>query len=305
MPKHLTLPSKYKGLTKQKGYAELVTLPMTLMFGQPNNSTRMNIKMESMQELSGAMVEILKERSTTLDFVMRETLMDMKGFFQFESKLAYEITAVPYATLAPIRLQNIIGLKSNIHEYAKKLDEALTLAIAILEFELPSLTKLIAQLLTNKDSLTSTKPISALADLKMHTQVVGPLKDELGAMVGHEANTPYVEFGQIYFSLGEWKECNKLIFSVSNRLKKVKSKQHDKDIKNTTALLEKLIMRCQNESIPKANVEVYVKLIEETSNNIAFAGATIHMCQTLIQTFNNHNEVLKIEVDDYRKHNKS
>ena len=174
----------------------------------------------------------------------------------------------------------------------------------ILEFELPSMTKLVAQLLTDKNTLTSTKPISALADLKMHTEHVGEYKEVLAKMVGHEAKTPYVEFGQIYFSLGEWKDCNKLIADVSLRLRKIKAKKYDKEIKNTTALLDKLIMRCQEESIPKANIQTYAKLIEETSNNVAFAGATIHMCQTLIQTFQNHNDVLKLEVDDYRKHNK-
>lgn len=304
MPNFLIPASKYTGLKTAQGYTEQSTLPMTLFYGQPNNVAKMNFKLESVMDLSDAMIEVLKERSNALDFVMRETLEDIKGFFQLETKLAYEITAVPYAKLATVRLQNIVGLKANLKEYAFKLDEALTMAINVLEFELPSLTKLIAQLLTSRDALTSTRPISALADLQMYTQHVDVFKEELGKMVGHEANNPYVTFGEVYYSLGEWKDCNKLIFDVSNRLKKIKAKKYDKDIKNATGLLDKLIMRCQEESIPKTNIQVYATLIEQTSSNIAFAGATIHMCQTLIQTFQNHNEVLKVEVDDYRKHNK-
>ena len=290
---HLLIPtSKYTGIKQVKGYTELSTLPFTLMYGHPNNVAKMNIKLESVMDLTEGLIEIMKERSNALDFVMRETLSDIKGLFQFEAKLA------------PIKLQNIIGLKSNIKDYAFKLDEALKLAINILEFELPSMTKLVAQLLTNAGALTSTRPISAIADLKMHTQDVGTLKEELAQMVGHESNNPYVTFGETYYSLGEWKDCNKMIFDISNNLKKIKAKKYDKDIKNVVGLLDKLIIRCQEENIPKINIKDYATLIEETSANIAFAGAAIHMCQTLIQTFQNHNEILKVEIDDYRKHNK-
>lgn len=300
----LTVPSKIVGLTPQVGYPTLTQTPMTLMFGQPNNANNINLKLESHAELGSVLVEILKERSNSLDFVLRETMSDIKSFFSFETKLAYEITSVPYSTLAPVKLQNIIGLKSNIFEYAKKLDVALALANSILEFELPGLTKLVAQLLADKNTLTTLTPISAVSTLKMHTVDVGPLKDELAKMVGFESKNPYIEFGSIYYSLGEWKECNRLVADISKRISKIKMNKYDKDIRNTTALLDKLIIRCQGENIPKSNIEVYSKLIEETSNNVAFAGAVIHMCQTLIQTISNHNEVLKVEVDDYLKLNK-
>lgn len=300
----LNVPSKHTGLVHQANHTELSQVPMMLMFGQPKNTQHINFKMESATELSSAMVEILKERSNSLDFVLRETMADIKSFFSFETKLAYEITAVPYARLAPINLQNIIGLKSNLFDYAKKLDTALGLASTILEFELAGMTKLIAQLLTDRGSLTTRTPISAVSTLTMHTVEVGSLKEELAQMVGYESKNPYVTFGATYYSLGEWKECNALVADLSKRLGKIKATKYDKDIRNTTALLDKLIIRCQKEDIPKSNIETYAKLIEETSANVAFAGAVIHMVQTLIQTLNNHNEILKVEVDDWRKHNK-
>lgn len=298
------LDKKADSFTIPKGYTEATAMPMGLMFNQPNNTQAINFKMENINELSISMLDILKERSQTLDFVMRETMSDIKAFFAFDSKIAYEITDVPYSKLASVRLQNIIGLKANIFEYTKKLNTALDLAINILEFELNGLTKLIAQLLSNKDAITSNRPISAIADLKMHSTDVEKIKNELAAMIGHEAQQQYVEFGSIYYSLDEWKDCNRIALNISQQLKKAKLDRYAKDIKNLTALMDKLIIRIQGENIPRANIEDYSKLVEETSNNVAFAGATIHMSQTLIQTLTNHNEILKVEIDDYKKHRK-
>ena len=291
-------------ITTVTGYTQASTVPFSLMFGQPNNHAKFNLKMESIQDLSSGMMEILAERSNALNFVLTETLTDIKAFFSFDSALAYEITAVPYSRLANVRLQNIIGLKSNIYDYAKKLNSALDLSMNILENELAGLTKLVAQLLAERDALQSNRPVSAVVDLKMHTTDVDKLKNELAKMIGHEATDQYIEFGAIYFSLAEWKDCNRLVLNISQRLKKVKLEKFAKDVKNLTALMDKLIMRMEGEGIPKANVRDYSMMIEQTSNNIAFAGATVHMCQTLVQTINNHNEVLRVEVDDYKKHHK-
>ena len=287
-----------------KGYTEQTTTPMSLMFGQPQNVAKLNLKMESIQDLSTGMMDILAERSNALTFVLTETLTDIKSMFSFDSSLAYEITAVPYTRLANVRLQNIIGLKANIFDYAKKLDKALDLAADILEYELAGLTKLVAQLLAERDALQSNRPVSAVTDLKIHTNDVEKTKNELSSMIGHEAKQDYIEFGAIYFSLAEWKDCNRLVLNISQRLKKIKLEKYAKDVKNLTALMDKLIMRMEGEGIPKANVRDYSQMIEQTSNNIAFAGATVHMCQTLIQTITNHNEVLRVEIDDYKKHQK-
>ena len=295
---------KFKELSTVTGYTEASTLPMSLMFGQPNNVQYLNYKMESISELSASMGDILSDRIKVLDFTLRETISSTKAFFNLDSRLSYEIAAVPYSRLAGVRLQNIIGLKANMFDYAKKLDKALDLAVNILEFELQGLTKLVAQLLAEKDSLTSIRPISAIADLKMYSTDVDKEKVELAAMIGHDAHQQYVEFGSIYFSLGEWKECTRLVTTMSLRLKKLKLERFAKDIKNLTALMDKLIIKMDGVDIPKTNIEQYATLIEQSSNNVAFAGATIHMCQTLVQTFNNHNEVLRIEIDDYKKHNK-
>lgn len=295
---------RMQSVTTVTGYTQASTVPFSLMFGQPNNHTKFNLKMESIQDLSSGMMEILAERSNALNFVLTETLTDIKAFFSFDSALAYEITAVPYSRLANVRLQNIIGLKSNIYDYAKKLNSALDLSMNILENELAGLTKLVAQLLAERDALQSNRPVSAVVDLKMHTTDVDKLKTDLSSMIGHEASNQYIEFGAIYFSLAEWKDCNRLVLNISQRLKKVKLEKFAKDIKNLTALMDKLIMRMEGEGIPKANVRDYSMMIEQTSNNIAFAGATVHMCQTLVQTINNHNEVLRVEVDDYKKHHK-
>lgn len=293
-----------KPVTTLTGYTQASTVPFSLMFGQPNNSANFNLKMESIQDLSSGMMEILAERSNALNFVLTETLTDIKAMFSFDSALAYEITAVPYTRLANVRLQNIIGLKSNIYDYAKKLNSALDLSMNILENELAGLTKLVAQLLAERDALQSNRPVSAVVDLKMHTTDVDKAKNELAAMIGHEASNQYIEFGAIYFSLAEWKDCNRLVLNISQRLKKVKLDKYAKDVKNLTVLMDKLIMRMEGEGIPKANVRDYSMMIEQTSNNIAFAGATVHMCQTLVQTINNHNDVLRVEVDDYKKHHK-
>ena len=296
--------SKIRPVKKVDKYLAASVVPMTLMFGQPNNVERLNFKMESIQDLSTGMMDILTERSNALNFVLTETLTDIKAFFSFDSALAYEITSVPYSRLATVRLQNIIGLKSNIYDYTKKLDNALNLSLDILEYELAGLTKLVAQLLAERDALTSTRPVSAVHDLNIYTNDVEKYKKELASMIGHETTLDYIEFGAIYFSLGEWKDCNRLVLNISQRLKKVKLDKYAKDVKNLTALMDKLIMRMDGEGIPKANVRDYSQMIEQTSNNIAFAGATIHMCQTLIQTINNHNEVLRVEIDDYKKHQK-
>ena len=295
---------RMQSVTTVTGYTQASTIPFSLMFGQPNNSAKFNLKMESIQDLSSGMMEILAERSNALNFVLTETLTDIKAMFSFDSSLAYDITAVPYTRLANVRLQNIIGLKSNIYDYAKKLNSALDLSMNILENELAGLTKLVAQLLAERDALQSNRPVSAVVDLKMHTTDVDKLKTDLSSMIGHEASNQYIEFGAIYFSLAEWKDCNRLVLNISQRLKKVKLEKFAKDIKNLTALMDKLIMRMEGEGIPKANVRDYSMMIEQTSNNIAFAGATVHMCQTLVQTINNHNEVLRVEVDDYKKHHK-
>lgn len=286
------------------GYTQATAVPFSLMFGQPNNFNRLNFKMESAHDLATGMMDILSERSNALNFVLTETMTDIKAFFSLDSKLSYEITSVPYSRLATVRLQNIIGLKANMYDYAKKLDKALGLAVNILEFELAGLARLVAQLLTDKGALGSTRPISAIADLKMHTTDVESTKTDLAQMIGHEAGLEYIDFGTIYFDLNEWKDCNRLANDISMRLKKIKLERFAKDIKNTTVLMDKLIMRMEDEQIPKANVEDYTRLIEQTSNNVAFAGATIHMCQTLLQTLNNHNEVLRVEIDDYKKHHK-
>ena len=295
---------RMKSITTVTGYTQASTIPFSLMFGQPNNSANFNLKMESIQDLSSGMMEILAERSNALNFILTETLTDIKAMFSFDSSLAYEITAVPYARLANVRLQNIIGLKSNIYDYAKKLNLALDLSMNVLENELAGLTKLVAQLLTDRDALQSNRPVSAVVDLKMHTTDVASVKNDLAKMIGHEATNQYIEFGAIYFSLAEWKDCNRLVLNISQRLKKVKLEKFAKDVKNLTALMDKLIMRMEGEGIPKANVRDYSMMIEQTSNNIAFAGATIHMCQTLVQTINNHNDVLRVEVEDYKKHHK-
>lgn len=296
--------SKFGRVQTVNQHTAATTLPMTLMFGQPNNTAKLNFKMESMQDLAIGMADILAERSNALNFVLTETMTDIKAFFSFDSALAYEITAVPYTRLASVRLQNIIGLKANIFDYTKKLDGALNLSMDILEYELAGLTKLVAQLLAEKDALTSTRPVSAVNDLKIYTNDVESKKTDLAKMVGHEAGLDYVEFGSIYFSLNEWKDCNRLVLNISQRLKKVKLEKYAKDVKNLTALMDKLIMRMEGQGIPKANIRDYSAMIEQTSNNIAFAGATVHMCQTLVQTINNHNDVLRVEVDDYKKHNK-
>lgn len=296
--------SKVKSLKTPTGYTQATKTPMALMFGQPNNTDKLNFKMESIQELSITMLDVLRERSQSLDFVMRETMTDIKGFFALDSKVVYEITDVPYTRLASVRLPNIIGLKTNLHDYANKLVVGIDLAKNILEFELNGLAKLVAQLLTSKDALTSLKPISAIADLKMHTTDVAKIKEDLGKVLGHEANNEYVEFGSIYFSINDWKDCGRTGVEITKKLQKIKSGNYDKDIKNITVLMDKLIMRIQDENIPRDNIEEYSKLIEQTSNNVAFAGAVVHMCQTLIQTLKNHNDILRVEIDDFKKHRK-
>lgn len=77
----------------------------------------------------------------------------------------------------------------------------------------------------------------------MHTTDVASIKNDLAKMIGHEASNQYIEFGAIYFSLGEWKDCNRLVLNISQRLKEVKLEKFAKDVKNLTALMDKLIMR--------------------------------------------------------------
>src|SRR5574344_2614823 len=93
---------RMQSVTTVTGYTQASTIPFSLMFGQPNNHTKFNLKMESIQDLSSGMMEILTERSNALNFVLTETLTDIKAFFSFDSALAYEITAVPYSRLANV-----------------------------------------------------------------------------------------------------------------------------------------------------------------------------------------------------------
>ena len=62
--------SKVKSLKTPTGYTQATKTPMALMFGQPNNTDKLNFKMESIQELSNTMLDVLRERSQSLDFVM-------------------------------------------------------------------------------------------------------------------------------------------------------------------------------------------------------------------------------------------
>ena len=85
---------KADSFTIPTGYTESTAMPMGLMFGQPNNTARLNFKMENISDLSISMLDILKERSQTLDFVMRETMSDIKAFFAFDSKKKSKIFRV-------------------------------------------------------------------------------------------------------------------------------------------------------------------------------------------------------------------
>ncbi len=295
---------RVKTLSEVKGYTERSRLPMQLLFKQPNNMTRLNLKLENFNNVMDTWTNVLTERANALNFVLTETMQDFKTYFSTDSALAYEITAVPYTKLANVDLPNIIGLKADLPTYAKKLSNSLTLATSVLEFELPALTKLVAELLANKDALTSVRPINSLTDIKMYSQDIDKEKNELAAMIGQEQTQQFVKFGAIYYSIGEWKDCSRLVQTLSVRLKKLKLEKFSKDVKNLTALMDKLIIRSQNAEIPRDNVETYATIIEASSNNIAFAGAIIHMCETLLTVMEQHNEILRVELDDYRKHAK-
>lgn len=295
---------RVKTLSEVKGYTERSRLPMQLLFNQPNNMTRLNLKLENFNNVMDTWTNVLTERANALNFVLTETMQDFKTYFSTDSALAYEITAVPYTKLANVDLPNIIGLKADLPTYAKKLSNSLTLATSVLEFELPALTKLVAELLANKDALTSVRPINSLTDIKMYSQDIDKEKNELAAMIGQEQTQQFVKFGAIYYSIGEWKDCSRLVQTLSVRLKKLKLEKFSKDVKNLTALMDKLIIRSQNAEIPRDNVETYATIIEASSNNIAFAGAIIHMCETLLTVMEQHNEILRVELDDYRKHAK-
>lgn len=299
-------PQRVNTLSEVQGYTERSRLPMQLMFNQPNNMKRLNLnlKLESFNNVMDTWNEVLKERANALNFVLTQTMQDFRSLFRIDNVLVHEIGNIPYTVLANVDLPNVIGLKADIHTYAKKLDLALTLANAVLEFELPSLQKLVGQLIADKDALTSVRPISSLTEVKMHSQDVEKTKTELAAMIGQDTTQQFVKFGSIYYSIDEWKNCTKLVQSISLRLKKIKMEKFSKDVKNLTVLMDRLIMRSQNEKVPQSNIETYASVIEDSSNNIAFAGAVIHMCETLLTVMEQHNEIIKVELDDYKKNPK-
>lgn len=299
-------PQRVNTLSEVQGYTERSRLPMQLMFNQPNNMQRLNLnlKLESFNNVMDTWNEVLKERANALNFVLTQTMQDFRALFRIDNVLVHEINTIPYTTLASVDLPNVIGLKADIHTYAKKLDLALTLANDVLEFELPSLQKLVGQLIADKDALTSVRPISSLTEVKMHSQDVEKTKTELAAMIGQDTTQQFVKFGSIYYSINEWKDCTKLVQAISQRLKKIKMEKFSKDVKNLTVLMDRLIIRSQSENVPQSNIETYAGVIEASSNNIAFAGAVIHMCETLLTVMEQHNEILKIELDDYKKNPK-
>lgn len=295
---------RVKTVAEMSGYTDRSRLPMQLFFNQPNNMKNKNLKLENFNNVMDTWNEVLKERANALNFVMTQTMESFKTYFNVDSTLSYEINNVPYTTLAKVDLPNVIGLKADIHTYAKKLDVALGLAINVLEFELPSITKVVAELLANKDAITSLRPINSLTDVKMYTQDIDKEKNELAAMIGQNQNQQFVKFGSIYYSLAEWKDCSRLVQTISQRLKKIKLEKFTKDVKNLTVLMDKLIMRSQGVVIPEDNISTYAGVIETSSNNIAFAGAVIHMCETLLTVMEQHNQILRLELDDYRKNSK-
>jgi len=294
-----------KSLQPVPGVTSQHELPMKLMLGQPNNSQ--NITMLKLEGMAGAMDywdDLLRDRINTLGIVMNDTLNSFKTYFRLDSSVVYDISSIPYTTLAKVDLPNVLGLKADIFTYTKKLDESLTLAANILEFELAALLKVVAQLVADKEALTSMSPISSLTEIKMYSQDVDKTKDELAKMITSNHTQEFVKFGSIYYSNAEWKECGKVALSISQRLKKLQLNKYSKDIKNLTALMDRLIMRTRNETIPTDNIKTYSEVIERSSNNIAFAGATVSLCETLLTVLNQHNDIIRIEIDDYKKHNK-
>lgn len=292
---------RFKSVGDVDGYTQQSKLPMALMFAQPNNAANYNFKMEDASQLLSSFNDLISERAQSLDFVMRETLIGIKSFFTYDSNLVYNIEQVPYTTLAKVDLVNVIGLKCDLRTYIARLAEALEVAVKILEFELPAIQKLVGQLISNKDALTSLTPISALTEIKMYTQDTERMKNELSALVGPNHTKEFVKFGESYYSMGEWKNAMKEVREISNRLKKINVERFGKDVKNLTALMDRLIMVSQRKEVPQSNIETYSKVIETSSNNIAFAGAVVHMCETLLIVVNDHNKVLNLEVDDYIK----
>lgn len=271
----------------------------SLMYGQPNNHSKLNFKFESHDNLMRSFGDLLKERVEVLTQVGDEALKGVRGLFHLDSTLVYEINAVPYTALAPALLPNIIGLKCDIHTYAKKLDVCMDLALNILETELPLITRFVATLVTEKDALTTLRPLPVISELKVHSADVEKEKNELAAMIGHEANKQYINFGSAYYSIGEWKECGQVINGLSQRIKKLNLSRTSRNIEDLTQLVDRLLIRIKSIEVPKQNIDTYSKLIEDSSNNIAFAGAVIHMAEVLIEVVYQHQEVMKKEVSDY------
>lgn len=286
------------------GYTDASSVPMTLMFGHPQNAAKLGYKHESAIVLKTAFGDILRERAETLTYVVKESLNTITSAFNFDARLGYELTTVSYTTLAGVQLQNIIGLKANMFEYIQKIDQALDLSVNILDIELAALTRAVAELITSKDALTSTRPTKAITELKMYTTDVGSFKGELAKMIGPDNTTEFLTYGSIYYSNKQWEEGAKITADISRRLKKIKIERYAKDVGNLTALIDKLLIRMNDVEVPKENIRLYSELLEESSANVAFAGATIHMAQTVLTTMNNHNEILRGAVDDIKKNKK-
>lgn len=296
--------NKVKPLSDVTGFTPKVTYPMQLMFGQPNNAKNTKFHLEASSTSMTIWSDILKERVNTLSTVASETLDNVKTFFRISPDVSYGIAQIPYTVVAKVELPNVIGLKCSIKDYSHILGKSLDVALSVLEFELPAVTRLVATLLTDKTALTSLSPIPALADIKAYSQETTELKNELAAVIGENKNKPFVTFGESYYSNGEYREVSKRIQNMSIKIGKHNLKRYAKDVQNLTALMDRLIMRSNNQIITEDNLSLYSRVIEECSNNIAFAGATIHLCETLIEVSKEHNKVLEAEIDDYKKHNK-
>lgn len=240
--------------------------------------------------------EFLKERTDLLKLTLDTTVSSLFKPIVYDGTLSYELLSMEYSRLIHVRLQNFVGLKAPFNVFIPKVDEAFEYAKRILDQELPALCSLIAELSTDRRKLESTKPIQSLAKLKVASVDIGPFKNEFGKLISDGRTADYVNYGESYYSNQQFKDCEEIMISISTAMKKMDLSKYGKEIEKSVKLIERLTMRIEEYNINPSNIELYSKEIERVSNNVAFAGAVIHIVSDMISLFDKHRDVIGEEI---------
>lgn len=287
-------------------YSKDVASACIQMFHQPHNAKLMDVKIEGLGNVRDRFRNLLSDRINALQLTS-EMIMEVvsnSSKFTIDFGLLNNTRKVNYSAVARTQVPNVVGLKAPYIEYVARLLEAMDLTIEILTVELYALGRLVAELSSNPAILENASPHVSVNEMNMVTANVAELRDTFAKMISNDNSRQYINYGEVYHSHEDFKKCNRMILDLHNKLKKINLKQIQKEIKAVSSLIDKLIIRTMKfdfdaaEGIVGQNIKLYSTIIEEASNDIAFAGAVISLSETAINVFRSHEEFLKNFVED-------